>query len=193
MFSNVRTYLRNVAIIEPALELDVCSSGFTVLRSNGAIEPRFLFRYVLSDEFIERVTPMQRGAHYPATTDRVVRNEKIPLPPLAEQRRIVSRVDSLLGEVQEVQASLVRVGTFLTGFRQAILAAAGSGELTLDWRGRKQQSDTVFEEHEPSDEMPAIPTSWKYEPAGAHGRTRYGYQLRNCASGAASACRSPVH
>ncbi len=134
LFSNVRTYLRNVAIVEPNVEVDLCSTGFTVLRSNGAIDPHFLFRYVLTDQFIDAVTPQQTGTHYPATTDRVVLGQPMPLAPLAEQRRIVAKVEALIARVQATLHRLAHVPTILSRFRHAILAAACDGRLTADWR-----------------------------------------------------------
>ncbi|MBI3465868.1 MAG: restriction endonuclease subunit S [Planctomycetes bacterium] len=106
LFSNVRTYLRNIALVTDDTPADVCSTGFTVLRPNAAVDPRFLFRYVLSDDFIDRVTPQQTGTHYPATSDRIVMGERIPLPPLAEQRRIVAKLKELLGKVSSSQSRL---------------------------------------------------------------------------------------
>src|SRR6266851_2139115 len=43
VFSNVRTYLRNIALVGSDCSAEVCSTGLTVLRPNGAVEPRFLF------------------------------------------------------------------------------------------------------------------------------------------------------
>jgi type I restriction enzyme S subunit len=134
LFSNVRTYLRNIAIVVETDQVDVCSTGFTVLRPSDAIDPRFLFRYTLTDEFIDRVTPEQTGTHYPATSDKVVLSQPIPLPPLAEQRRIVAKVEELLGRVQAARVRLARVPLLLKRFRQALLTAACNGQLTADWR-----------------------------------------------------------
>jgi type I restriction enzyme S subunit len=134
IFSNVRTYLRNIAVVGADCGAEVCSTGFTVLRSNAAVEPRFLFRYVLTDQFLDRVTPQQTGTHYPATSDKVVMSEAIPLAPLAEQRRIVAKLEKLLGQVDACQQRLEKMPTLLKRFRQSILAAACSGRLTADWR-----------------------------------------------------------
>jgi type I restriction enzyme S subunit len=58
----------------------------------------------------------------------------LPLPPLAEQRRIVAAVEALLTQVNAIRDRLNRVPTLLKRFRQAILAAACDGRLTEDWR-----------------------------------------------------------
>ena len=134
LFSNVRTYLRNIALVVSGLSADLCSTGFTVLRSNGAVDPRYVFRYVLTDAFINAVTPEQTGTHYPATSDRVVLSQAIKLPPLAEQRRIVARIEALLADVSSSREHVAKVGAILKRFRQSVLAAACSGRLTAGWR-----------------------------------------------------------
>lgn len=59
---------------------------------------------------------------------------ELPLPPLAEQRRIVAKLEELLGKVSSSQQRLSRVPGLLKRFRQSVLAAACSGRLTADWR-----------------------------------------------------------
>jgi type I restriction enzyme S subunit len=144
LFSNVRTYLRNIAIIPDDLDVQVCSTGFTVLRSNGSIEPKYLFYYTLTDDFINQVTPQQTGSQYPATTDRVVKDATIPFPPLAEQQRIVARIEALLSHVDAAGDRLSRVPAIMKRFRQAVLAAACSGRLTEEWREENPDVETSF-------------------------------------------------
>ncbi len=146
LFSNVRTYLRNIALVPKGLDAQLCSTGFTVLRSNGAVEPRFLFRYVLTEEFLQSVTPQQTGTHYPATSDRIILGEEVPLPPLAEQRRIVAKVEELLGRVNAARDRLAKVPSLVKRFRQSVLAAACSGQLTQDWREANVGEQTANDE-----------------------------------------------
>lgn len=134
LFSNVRTYLRNIALVPDDLDVQVCSTGFTVLRSDRSIEPKFLFYYTLTDGFINQVTPQQTGSQYPATTDRVVKDATITFPQLAEQQRIVARVEALLTQVNAARERLSRVPLIMKQFRQAVLAAACEGRLTEGWR-----------------------------------------------------------
>jgi type I restriction enzyme S subunit len=56
------------------------------------------------------------------------------LPPLNEQRRIVAKLEKLLGRVDAAQARLATIPRILKRFRQSVLAAACSGRLTADWR-----------------------------------------------------------
>jgi len=137
LFSNVRTYLKNIAVVPSQLDGQVASTGFTVLRPNGAVLTDFLYRWVLTDRFVDAVTPQQTGSSYPATTDRVVREQMIPLPPLAEQERIVAKVEALLSRLRSVRQRLAATGGILKHFRQAVLAHACSGKLTEAWRANR--------------------------------------------------------
>jgi type I restriction enzyme S subunit len=58
----------------------------------------------------------------------------IRLPPLAEQRRIVEAVDTLLARVSAGRQRLNNVRLTLKRFRQSVLAAGFSGGLTEGWR-----------------------------------------------------------
>jgi type I restriction enzyme, S subunit len=59
------------------------------------------------------------------------------IPPIAEQDRIVAKVDELLAGVNSARERLARVPGILKQFRQSVLAAACSGRLTADWREKQ--------------------------------------------------------
>lgn len=71
---------------------------------------------------------------------------KLPIlvPPLAEQKRIADKLDTVLARVDAVNTRLARVAPLLKRFRQSVLAAATSGRLTEDWR---QSQPTVDQWH----------------------------------------------
>jgi len=79
--------------------------------------------------------------------------DEVVVPPLAEQRRIVAKLETLLGKVDASQQRLAKIPVLLKRFRQSVLAAACSGRLTADWR-----------EENPTDETDGdtdLPGSWK--------------------------------
>uniref|UniRef100_A0A486XUU8 Type I restriction-modification system, specificity subunit S n=1 Tax=Rheinheimera sp. BAL341 TaxID=1708203 RepID=A0A486XUU8_9GAMM len=60
---------------------------------------------------------------------------RLPIPPLAEQKVIAEKLDTLLAQVDNTKARLERIPEILKRFRQSVLAAAVSGKLTEEWRG----------------------------------------------------------
>jgi type I restriction enzyme S subunit len=65
-----------------------------------------------------------------------VRLKKFPfsLPPVPEQRQIVVKLDSLTGRTARARGELGRIPKLIQKYREAIIAAAFSGELTREWR-----------------------------------------------------------
>jgi type I restriction enzyme S subunit len=67
-------------------------------------------------------------------TKKSMEERAIPLPPLNEQRRIAAKLDTTLAAVDACRQRLDGVAVILKRFRQVVLAAATSGELTREWR-----------------------------------------------------------
>jgi type I restriction enzyme, S subunit len=109
LFSTVRTYLKNIAFVPPSLDRALTSTGISVLRACGAVDPGYLFEWVCSDAFVDSVSRSQDGTMYPAVSDSDVLKETILLPPLAEQHRIVAKLDALSACSKRARAELDRV------------------------------------------------------------------------------------
>ena len=93
IFATIRPTLKRIAHIGIAHDQAVCSTGYMVLRPISELEPRFVYYYLQSANFSQAMEALQKGASYPAVTDAEVRSQPIPLPPLEEQKRIVSILD----------------------------------------------------------------------------------------------------
>ena len=82
------------------------------------------------------------------------------IAPLAEQKRIADKLEAVLGRVDACRARLDRVPDLLKRFRQSVLAAATSGQLTEDWR---EENKATFETppHEVvADDLEELPSGW---------------------------------
>jgi len=116
----------------------------------------------------------------------------LPLPPLAEQRRITAKLEALLAQVNAAKEHLAAVPPLIKRFRQSVLAAACSGRLTEDWRrehpdveparklieeilqGRLSQANTPTKKqkikdiysHREEQDSDLLPRSWDYVTLG---------------------------
>ncbi|MDE1333870.1 restriction endonuclease subunit S [Vibrio aestuarianus] len=99
---------------------------------NASLSTVFLY-YLLRNEkegFIAR----GKGGAQPNISQTIIKEYSIWLPPLNEQIRIANKLDSILAKVDKAQARLDKIPAILKRFRQSVLAAATSGELTKEWR-----------------------------------------------------------
>lgn len=131
LFSTVRTYLKNIAMVDNSeFENQICSSGFTVIRStNELADSKFLFALSLSEGFLGPLNKLQTGTSYPAVRDRDVFDQTIPLPPLPEQRAIVSKIEQLFSDLDNGIKNFKKAQEQLKIYRQAVLKNACEGKL----------------------------------------------------------------
>jgi type I restriction enzyme, S subunit len=111
------------------------STEFHVLRPTEAVLAEYVYYLVRQVSFRREAAENMTGSvgqkRVPA---EYLANVELPLPPLAEQKRIVAKVEELLARVNAARARLAKAPALLKRFRQSVLAAACSGQLTADWR-----------------------------------------------------------
>lgn len=83
----------------------------------------------------------------------------ITLPPLAEQRIIVDRLDTLLASVENIIVRLEKIPSILKRFRQSVLAAAVNGQLTSD-----KNQPQMMKHFKLDSEIWEIPADWRQFP-----------------------------
>ena len=90
---------------------------------------RFIFYFVLNDEFVSKLNPLQRGTSYPAVRDGDVLSQEILLPPLPEQRRIVAEIEKHFTRLDASIDGLKRVQANLKRYRASVLKSTCEGKL----------------------------------------------------------------
>lgn len=165
IFATIRPKLARIALVPDGLDDELASTAFCVIRPRrDLLMPEFAYFAVQTEEFVQAVARHERGASYPAVRDKDVFGEPIPLPPLAEQRKIAA----VLGKVQaavEVEGELIRV-------TRELKQAALSQFFTRGLRGEPQRA-TRF--------GPA-PQSWSEEPLSSCALVQTGIakNAKNC-------------
>ncbi len=152
-----------------------------VIKPIGGYSPEFLF-YYLNDARNWTIS----GSGQPFITLGNAKQTEIFLPPLAEQKVIADKLDTLLAQVENTKARLERIPQILKRFRQSVLAAAVSGRLTEEWR-EGHESDEPYEEplsstHRIQDEDHLlVPENWSLTAMGNVSTFQQGLQIAKSA------------
>jgi type I restriction enzyme S subunit len=118
--------------------------GSTIMAlSSKVLDAKYLRNFLASQ--YDTINSNTRGTGIPHVDPEVFWNLSIPIAPFAEQRRIVAKLEELLGKVSSSQQRLSRVPGLLKRFRQSVLAAACSGRLTADWREENVDVESASE------------------------------------------------
>jgi type I restriction enzyme S subunit len=148
------------------------STEFFVLRTRGAVLPEFLHSYLRQQSYRDEARAAMRSAAGHARVPKdFIRQTRIPVPPLSEQRRILSRLEQLETERKSTRAHLSTIPAELVKTRVSVLADAFSGRLTFDWRERRKPGWPTLSLREVisdlkqgwsprCDNSPALPSKW---------------------------------
>lgn len=111
-----------------------------IVRPKISILPLFTYYWFLAleNEFLN----LASGTTVQGIRIQDINEIIIPLPPIAEQGRIVAKLDAAMQRVEASQARLAKLPGLLKQFRQAVLAAAVSGRLTAAWRAAQPAQET---------------------------------------------------
>ncbi len=112
------------------------STEFHVLRTGDAAIAAWIARYLSQMEFRrEARQDMSGSAGQLRVQTQWLAAVTVPIAPLAEQQRVMQRVDEALSEIDVGVLELEAAKRKLALYRQSLLKAAIEGTLTADWRG----------------------------------------------------------
>lgn len=105
-----------------------------IIRPTRDIDTHWLMHAINSVQFRSSIESGASGT----TRKRISRSNlgelDIPVPPAAEQRRIVTRIEELQARTRRARAALESVPALLDQLRDSVLASAFRGDLTAGWR-----------------------------------------------------------
>lgn len=121
--------------------VDVC-----VIRGEPAhIDHAWLMHFINSPALRMEIDALQSGS----TRKRISRGNlstiPLPIPPRAEQTRIVEKLEELLSDLDVGVAELKAAQRKLAQYRQSLLKAAVEGVLSADWRATRANTTTPQE------------------------------------------------
>lgn len=114
---------------------DVSFGAFLMLvRSKDKYNAQYLDYFFQTDDYRTRIRNLASGVNINNIRADYITSMSIPFPPLLEQQRIVTRIESLFSKLDEAKE---KAQTVIDGFelrKSAILHKAFTGELTEQWR-----------------------------------------------------------
>ena len=165
------------------------STEFHVLRCSDAVLNKYLFNYLIQSSYRKIAKRNMTGtAGQLRFPKRFIENTEIPLPPLAEQKKIVAKIEELFSELDNGIEQLKKAKQQLKIYRQVVLNWAFSGKLvrgkTADSKGKTE----IFKAAEPKVEYNAshpelvsgsngLPVGWKWVKLGDVAKIKGGKRL----------------
>ncbi|WP_370425064.1 restriction endonuclease subunit S [Tenacibaculum dicentrarchi] len=108
------------------------ADGTKVLKPLAIFDNLFYFYYLKS----LKIPSLGYSRHF-----KILKTINVPLPPLAEQQRIVAKLDTLFGSLDALKIRLNNIPQLIKNFKQAVLTQAVTGKLTQEWRVGKELED----------------------------------------------------
>ena len=96
LFSMVRPYLKNIALIGYEHKDAIASTGFYVIRPCSVLYPQYIFKLLLSAYVVDGLNQYMKGDNSPSINNEHIESYLYPIPPYCEQSRIVEKLDGVL-------------------------------------------------------------------------------------------------
>ncbi|MEO0520307.1 MAG: restriction endonuclease subunit S [Cyanobacteria bacterium P01_A01_bin.116] len=141
LYSKIRPYLAKAVLIDFE---GLCSADMYPIKAY--IDTAYLHRWLISGEFTHLVSKAQGRTVLPKVNQSALKKITIPLTPLKEQHRIVTKIETLTTRSRKARQALDTIPALLDQFRQSVLAAAFRGDLTADWRSQNPDVEPVWEQ-----------------------------------------------
>ena len=150
IYATVRPYLHNVCVIDREFSREpIASTGFAVMACADCLDNKYLFYFLLSPDFDRYANSSEnaKGVAYPAISDKRLYNAPIPLPPLAEQKRIVAKIEELLPYIDRYEKAWSNLEDFNKRFpgdmQKSLLQMAIQGKL-VDQRPEEGTGEELY-------------------------------------------------
>lgn len=166
--------------IEAATNQAICAVFPTAV-----FEQKFLFWHLLSKRTF--LLNARQGGAQPNISQKLIRDLDLPLPPPAEQHRIVAKIEELFSKLDAGIKALNLIKAELKRYRQSVLKHAFEGKLTEEWRKQNADGQTAeklleqikeerrkllgakYKDTEPIDtsDLPELPEGWAWARLGS--------------------------
>ncbi|NSI55996.1 restriction endonuclease subunit S [[Ruminococcus] gnavus] len=106
LFSLVRPYLENIALVEEKHSHCIASTGFYVCNSNGVFLPEFMFYLMISGYVVGGLNRYMKGDNSPSINKDNIEGWLYPIPPIEEQKKIFTKLQTVFAMIESVEKGL---------------------------------------------------------------------------------------
>ena len=106
LFSLVRPYLENVALIEEKHSDCIASTAFYICNSNGMFKPDFMFFLMISGYVVNGLNQFMKGDNSPSISKDNIEYWLYPVPSINEQQAISLKVKAILSMIENIEECL---------------------------------------------------------------------------------------
>ena len=106
LFSLVRPYLENIALVEEKHSHCIASTGFYVCNSNGVFLPEFMFYLMISGYVVGGLNRYMKGDNSPSINKDNIEGWLYPIPPIEEQKKIFTKLQTVFAMIESVEKDL---------------------------------------------------------------------------------------
>ena len=110
------------------------ASNSVMVKCYNSRDYDWMYYFLLSPIGFEELKSITTGTAVPKFNKTDLKTIPLPVPPLAEQQRIVGRIESLFAKLDEAKEKAQAVVDSFETRKAAILHKAFTGELTAKWR-----------------------------------------------------------
>ena len=159
------------------------STEFHIFRSFGTVLPEYLWRFIRQQSFRDDAKRVMSGAvgqqRVPAD---YLKSYPLPLPPLAEQKRIVTKIGSMATRTTRVRTALDQIKALVDMYKARVLELAFTGKLTEDFRDSSNSHDVRIN---------GYPPGWNVKTLGEIGYIQGGIQIGKKRTASAELAKVP--
>ena len=107
LFGTTRPLLKRYYFVEEEYDGQLCSTGFCVLRADEEkILPKWIYYNIMTSKFLEFVNINEKGTSYPSISDSIIKEFKIPVPPIPVQEHVVSILDKFDELINDISTGI---------------------------------------------------------------------------------------
>ncbi|MDO5423284.1 MAG: restriction endonuclease subunit S [Eubacteriales bacterium] len=106
LFSLVRPYLENIALIDEKFSNSIASTGFYICNSAGALYPEYMFYLMISGYVVSGLNQFMKGDNSPSISKDNIESWLYPIPPFEEQKVICKKIKSIFSKIEAIEKSL---------------------------------------------------------------------------------------